>query len=322
MNHKLEKEQIISSMLGFAVGDAIGVPAEFKSRMQLQMNPIKDMVGYGTHNQPEGTWSDDSSMTIATMDSINECQRIDYQDIMKKFYEWAVQSKYTATGVFFDIGISTSNAIGNFQRGIRPIECGGKRINDNGNGSLMRILPIVLYSYSQGYDFETEMNLINNVSSLTHGHEISCLGCKIYSDYVKSLLDNQSKEQALENLQYIDYSKYYSNSSIMYYQRILSGKIKSLEESDIKSTGFVVDTLEASIWSNIKSSSYKEAILKAVNLGDDTDTVGAITGSIAGILYGFENIPKEWINKLKRKEYIMSLCEKYGNTLNNNIKKL
>lgn len=313
-----ESSETIDGIFGFAIADALGVPAEFKSRSSLKENPITDMIGYGSHNQPEGTWSDDSSMTIATMDSINECQKIDYKDMMKKFSEWERDSKYTATGVFFDIGISTSNAIYQYNRGVDPTKCGGTRINENGNGSLMRILPIVLYLHSQDLPYGESTRIINECSSLTHGHEISKLGCRIYADYINSILDGKSREEALENLSMIDYSNYYSSESIKYYEKIINGTIVDLPENMIKSSGFVVDTLEASIWCAHNTNDYESSVLKAVNLGNDTDTVGAITGSITGLLYGYENIPEKWRNKLKNRKYLMDVCNKFNNTLEKN----
>lgn len=310
-----ESTPTIDGIFGFAIADAVGVPAEFKSRQHLRMNPVTDMIGYGTHYMPPGTWSDDSSMTIATMDSINEFGEINYKDIMKKFCEWERDSKYTATGVFFDIGISTRKALQNFTYGVKPTNCGGTSIRDNGNGALMRILPVVLYSNAANLSYEEEVQLINEMSALTHGHEISKLGCKIYADYVKGLLNGVSKEECLENLQTIDYSEYYSTEAINYYQRILDGSIVNLPEQDIKSSGFVVDTLEASIWCTQNSNSYEEAVLKAVNLGDDTDTVGAITGSMNGLIYGYHNIPKNWRANLISKEYLLNICNKFNKVL-------
>ena len=200
------KNNTIDGVFGFAIADAVGVPAEFKSRSTLSIRPITDMVGYGTHSQPAGTWSDDSSMTIATMDSINENKKIDYEDMMKKFAEWKNNAKYTATGDFFDIGISTSSAINNYLRGIEPTKCGGTGIRDNGNGSLMRILPVVLYLHLQELSYDKETEIINECSSLTHGHEISKMGCRIYADYIKSIIDGKSKEEALESISTIDYT--------------------------------------------------------------------------------------------------------------------
>ena len=312
-----EEEKIESGFLGFAIGDALGVPVEFLSRSTLKNNPVTDMVGYGSHNVPEGTWSDDTSMMLATMDSIIEKGTIDYKEIMYKFSEWVNNAKYTATAKLFDIGIATSNAIINYQYGLPSIECGMRGLNENGNGSLMRILPVIFYSYSNNLSEEEEVELINNCSSLTHAHEISKLGCKIYSDYVKMLLKNTSKEQALINLSKKDYKRYYSEESINYYKRILSGKISNLNEEQIKSSGFIVDTLEASIWCTITENNYESAVEKAVNLGDDTDTIGAITGAINGIIYGKESIPEKWKSKLRKKDYLESLSIKFYSTLKN-----
>jgi ADP-ribosylglycohydrolase len=150
---------------------------------------------------------------------------------------------------------------------------------------------------------------------LTHAHEISKLGCKIYADYIKELLNGKTLAEAYENLKNYDYSKYYSSIGISFYQRVLDGSLANTEEKNIFSTGFVVHSLEAAIWCNLTSSSYKEAVLKAVNLGDDTDTVGAVTGSIAGIYYGFEAIPETWRNTLINKEYLMDLCMKFNEYL-------
>ncbi len=309
------KNRSLDSIMGFIVGDALGVPAEFKSRVQLKRYPVTDMVGYGTHNMPEGTWSDDTSMTLAAVDSINDKHSVDFDDIMIKFAEWFGQSKYTATGVFFDIGISTSSAIRRYLSGLPATKCGGNNVRDNGNGSLMRILPFVLYSYYQQLDRNSESTLIDNASSLTHAHEISKLGCRIYCDYIKAILDGQNKVEAFNNLKMIDYYKEYSNDSIKYYQRILDGSLINEPEEKIKSSGFVVDSLEASIWCVLNNNNYKDTVLKAVNLGEDTDTIGAITGSMAGLLYGYENIPKEWLAKIKSRTYAEELCNKFNEVI-------
>lgn len=312
-----EGYKIKDGMFGLAIADAVGVPAEFKSRDILKKRPITDMVGYGTHSQPPGTWSDDSSMAIATMDSINEWGTIDYDDIMKKFAEWVDESKYTATGDFFDIGITTSNAISRYKRGVAPTDCGDKGVNSNGNGSLMRILPVVLYSYYNDLSNVEEIELINSVSSLTHAHSISCLGCKIFSDLIKKILDGKNVDEAYHSLNYDDYAGYYDKPALDYYKRVFDGSLATESESRIRSSGFVVDTLEASIWANLTSNNYEEAVLKAVNLGNDTDTVGAVTGAIAGIAYGYDNIPKKWRKNLNSKEFLESVCNSFEKQLDN-----
>lgn len=306
-------KSVFNSTLGFVTADALGVPIEFKSREELSVKPLKEMIGYGSHRVPEGTWSDDTSMMLATMDSIINSNKIDYDDMMKKFCDWYMNSKYTATGEMFDIGISTRKALHKFYNGHNALECGGIDEFDNGNGSLMRILPITLYSFYNELDEKKEIDLLNNTSSLTHGHEISKLGCKIYTDFMKGLLAGKSKEEAFEQIVNKDYSNIYSIDSVNKYKRMLSEDFSTLNVSQIRSSGYIVDTLEASIWCVLNTNSYEDAVVKAINLGEDTDTVGAITGSIAGLIYGYENIPERWISKLKNKEYLLDLIESYSN---------
>lgn len=309
-------EKMKAGIMGFAVGDALGVPVEFLNRDLLQRRPLKEMIGYGSHRVPEGTWSDDTSLMIAAMDSIKENGDVNFDDIMYKFTEWVNYAKYTATDELFDIGISTSKAISNFKRGEKPTNCGTKGINENGNGSLMRILPFVYYLKFSNFSEEEKTILINQASALTHAHEISQLGCKIYTDYVTLLLDGVDKVKALDLLKEIDYNKYYSNDSIKVYQRILKGDLKSLDIDQIRSSGYVVDSLEASLWCTVKNDTYEDAVVAAINLGEDTDTIGAITGSLNGIIYGKNNIPERWLNKLRKKDYLEELSNQFISTIN------
>lgn len=318
MNNKMK-----AGIIGFVVGDALGVPVEFLNRDLLQKHPVKDMIGYGSHNVPEGTWSDDTSLMIASMDSIIENGDVDFDDIMYKFTEWVNYAKYTATDELFDIGISTSKAISNFKCGKKAVTCGTKGINENGNGSLMRILPFVYYLKFSNFSEEEKTILINHASSLTHAHEISQLGCRIYNDYLTLLLDGVDKIKALDLLKEIDYNKYYSKDSIKAYQRILKGDLKSLNIDEIRSSGYVVDSLEASLWCTVTNDNYEDAVVAAVNLGEDTDTIGAITGSINGVIYGQNNIPKRWLKKLKKKDYLEEISNQFINAINyENRKKL
>lgn len=258
------------AIYGLAVADALGVPYEFRQRGTFV---AEGMVGYGTHNQLAGTWSDDTSMTLATCDSIKNCGRIDADDMRKRFCEWMNHGKYTVDGVVFDIGGATSCALRN-GRGL-------KDINSNGNGSLMRMIPLAFSGAS------TEQ--ITEVSSITHAHPISCDICNRYVSVLQELLQGKSLKEALSHCS----------------GRV--SKIYELDESEIKSTGYVVDTFEAAMWVLSTTDNYKDAILKAVNLGDDTDTVAAVTGGIAGWMYGIEEIPKEWIDTLRGKDIIDSV---------------
>ena len=304
-----------SGMYGLIVADAMGVPVEFTSREDRKLDPVTDMRGYGTYSQPEGTWSDDSSMALATLVSIRDKGEIDYNDIMDKFSDWCMYGAYTPFDEVFDIGIATSRAIMKYNNGAKPLESGGETEWDNGNGSLMRILPVCLYifeeqSKSNLYDNEA-IDIIHNCSALTHAHLRSKMACGIYYFLVKAILDESG--EIIERLQLgvNNAFKYYSKNiqnELDKYNRIASlPEFKYTTENQIKSTGYVVHTLEAAIWCLVNTSSYEEVILKAVNLGDDTDTIAAITGGLAGLYYGYNNIPDKWISKLQKKDWIDSL---------------
>lgn len=302
--------KFVDSIIGHAIGDAMGVPTEFCIREKLLQHPVKEMISSDKVGQPAGSWSDDTSMEICTIESFIEHGKFDYSDIMHKWIEWINEGKYTANGDTFDVGRTCLSAIRQFTNGIEPIECGLKDEMSNGNGSLMRILPIALYSYIKKLSDEEIIKLTNEVSSLTHGHNISKLGCYIYVRFVIALLQGKSKEDAYTFIQRLDYSMY-DEYSIKKYDRILNANIKDFTIDEISSKGYIVDTLECSLWILMNAKNYKEVIISSTNIGNDTDTIGAIAGSMAGIVYGINSIPKSWLNKLLRKDYLIDLALKF-----------
>lgn len=302
--------KFIDSIIGHAVGDAMGVPTEFCDRNELLKHPITQMIGYGSHDVPAGTWSDDTSMEIAIMDSIINTNSINYDDIMYNFYCWLHDSKYTAIDEVFDAGSICIKSIINYSKGYKPLNCGQNAFDSNGNGSLMRIAPIALYSYYKNLELN-EMRLISdNVSSLTHGHEISKLGCYIYNSCIINLLKGLDKFEAYLSIKKNNYDAY-SNDIIKEYFRILEDDISKLRIDDISSSGYVVDTLECALWIFLNSDNFKDCIIASTNIGDNTDTIGAVVGSLAGIYYGIESIPKEWTQKLQKKDYLYQLANKF-----------
>lgn len=304
------------SLYGFIVGDAMGVPVEFEDREKLINKPVTSMLGYGSHDVEAGVYSDDTSMTLATMDSIiKQNGIINYNDIADKFCNWVNNNEYTATNKIFDIGMTTKYAlIKYFNNKIDATMCGGTNINENGNGSLMRMLPIALYCFYKNIKDDNEIfTLVKNLSSITHAHDISILGCYIYVRYFISLLETKNKISSYNFIKKLDYSMFIEEVKLEY-SRILFSDISTLNINDVNSSGYVVDTLEAVFWIVLNCSSYNESIIGAINLGGDTDTIGAITGSIAGILYGYDNISKRWISKLKNKDYIDEIIIKFENT--------
>ena len=301
-------------MLGLIVGDALGVPVEFMSRTELMKNPVTGMREYGTHHQPRGTWSDDSSMALAELDSIRTVGTIDYTDMMERFSRWCMYGEYTPFGEVFDIGIATSRALMNYAKGIAPLESGGKTEWDNGNGSLMRILPVCLYLFERQKKVCTSENesiyMIHAVSALTHAHVRSQMACGIYYFLVKAILEEEgSLENRLQKGMDRAYQYYRQDLSnhreLENYKRLADlSEFKETPKEGIKSSGYVVDTLEAAVWCLLHSHSYKETVLMAVNLGEDTDTIGAVAGGLAGLYYKEEGIPQEWIQVIQRREWI------------------
>lgn len=307
----MSKNKLKAGIIGHLVGDALGVPVEFKSRKELEKDPVTDMRGYGTYNQAPGTWSDDSSLTLCLLESLID--GYDLNDQAEKFISWLDDAYWTARGETFDVGNTTQISIARLRQEIKPIEAGAGGERDNGNGSLMRILPLAFYLLSS--EPESKFEKTKEVSSLTHSHPRSIVGCYIYLDYAQRLIkDNnlkQSYQQTKSHLnQFIKKESY--RSELKYYKKILTGNIRDLKETEIKSTGYVVDTLEAVFWVLLNSNSYKESVLKAVNLGEDTDTVAAITGGLAGIYYGFDRIPENWVKQLARLNDVLKLINSFG----------
>lgn len=298
--------KIKSVMFGSAIGDTLGVPVEFLRRETLDKNPVVDMIGFGTHNMPTGCWSDDTSMALCALKSLSN-GTVNYDDIMNNFGRWYYNEEFTATNEVFDIGGTCYNAIRNYVENNYDIHhCGVKHINANGNGSLMRIHPFVLYCCYNNISGDEFDNIITTGSALTHAHECSIGGCILYAYVLKELLDNPSKCAIYDG---INRAKERIGTSVVYYDRLINNNIAEFNRNDIRSSGYVVDTLEAAIWCLLTTANYKDCVLKAVNLGDDTDTVAAVAGGLAGAMYGIDGIPKQWKEKLLKMNYIENMCE-------------
>lgn len=294
--------KVFDGIMGLVVGDALGVPVEFKKRDTYK---VTDMIGYGTYNQPPGTWSDDSSLTLATLDSMVKLGKIDLADIMQNFLRWLKLGDFTPYGEVFDVGGGTRRAIVRFKMGTDAVKCGGKTRMDNGNGALMRILPVAMLPDSTYKQVD-----VLSVAHLTHAHFISDFGCLVYVAIVENLMNGMEKEEAVFNgIQRLQHN--IENISMLTdYARLPN--IQQLKREEIRSSGYVVDTLEAALWCFLNTGSYRDCVLLAVNLGEDTDTVAAVAGGLAGIYYGCggeSGIPDEWIAQIPRREWIKSLCD-------------
>ena len=306
---KKQKSLATDLLLGVAVGDALGVPVEFENRSTLMQNPIMDMVGYGTYGQPAGTWSDDSSLTLCLAESLTK--GFDLRDIGNTFRRWLYENHWTARGDIFDIGGTTRNAIERLgQPGLSPELAGGMDELDNGNGSLMRILPMVLYVKDK--PIAERYRLVKLVSSLTHAHFRSCMSCFVYIEYALELMLGKKPKPAQSGM-IVKVRDFFSQhdfnpEELARFNRVLDTQFYRADMESIRSSGYVIHSLEAAIWCLQTTSSYAEAVLKAVNLGTDTDTTAAIAGGLAGIHYGHQSIPKQWLKILARTEDIKALA--------------
>lgn len=317
----MKLSDISGAVFGLVVGDALGVPVEFMPRQALAADPVTGMREYGTHGQPAGTWSDDGSMALCLMESLTN--GIDYEDMMKLFLRWAYEGHWAARGALFDIGIATQKALMNYVHRIPPLECGGRSERDNGNGSLMRILPLALYLHKamgSGFnDAPDAYDVIHNASRLTHAHPISLIACGIYCSVVNELLIGFSTEAAvhsgIEKAKAVYAKQKPFAEWLDRFNGISFDCLKAKPMSNIRGSGYVLQTLEAALWCLLHTESFSSCVLQAVNLGEDTDTVGAVAGGLAGLCYGIEAIPAEWLSVIARREEIEALCGQFADSL-------
>ena len=310
----MKSNKVTSALLGVAIGDALGVPYEFNTREEMQKNPAKDMVGYGTHSQPAGTWSDDSSLTFCLADSLKK--GYDLKDITVQFISWYKNNHWTARGIVFDIGITTRKAITRLEHIINAknydelsqLKYGGDEY-DNGNGSLMRILPLLFYIKNK--PIKEQFEIVWEVSALTHRHIRAAMSCMIYLKFAEKLLLGLRKEEAYQAMR-SDIQGFwdeisFSQAEQIHFQRLIQNDIRLIDISDLKSGGYVIEVLESSIWFFLQESDYSNTVISIINLGHDTDTSAAIAGGLAGLYYGSEAIPEYWLASLARLEDILQL---------------
>jgi len=318
------KNSAINILLGVAVGDALGVPYEFSERDKMKYNPATDMIGFRTHNQPPGTWSDDSSLTFCLAEAM--VNGYDLKRSAINFIKWRNEAYWTAEEEVFDIGMTTNKAISRLQKILisnRLDDLATLKLHaeesDNGNGSLMRILPLIFEI--KGKNSKLQFDMVWENSALTHRHIRAAMSCMIYLKLAENILDGLEKLPAYKKTKQDiallwDEIDFPARERVHFY-RIIQDNIYNAHEDTIMSGGYVIEALEASLWSFLKTDSYKNAVLKVINFGHDTDTTGAITGGLAGLYYGIESVPKPWIDSLARLDDIINLAQrlniKYAN---------
>lgn len=310
-----------AALLGLAVGDALGVPVEFIDRETRRRDPVVGLRGYGTHHQPPGTWSDDSSLTFCLAETLARPGSApvalpDLADFSQRAINWLDHGYWTATGEVFDVGGATRTAIQRLRAGVVPAKAGPRTEHDNGNGALMRILPLVFHQTWQAekLDLNAAWRLTDAVASVTHGHPRSTLGCFLYLLVARFLRQGHAPTDAYEQARTAANNWLHTQAKgpvFMEWPRyaaFLDGSLLSLAEAEVQSTGYVVHTLEAALWCLLRHDTYAATVLAAVNLGHDTDTTGAVVGGLAGLVYGEAGIPPEWLAGLARRPDIEDLA--------------
>ncbi|QDA31333.1 ADP-ribosylglycohydrolase [Thermococcus indicus] len=306
------RSRLEGGLWGVLVGDAFGLTFQFTSRLAMELDyPRPEEIP-----MLDGLWSDDSSLTLATAHALTKGYSV--EKIAENFLRWYYDGEFTPRGYPFDQGNTTSMAIERIASGVPPLEAGGSGEWDNGNGSLMRILPAAYYAYFKLSPLEEKLKLIHEVSMITHAHPRSLIGCGIYSLIIWNILDGMDKPGAYHEA-IATAEKFYSiepfAKELTHYDRVLSGRIHKVERSEIRGSGYVVHTLEASLWAFLRNEGFADAVKEVVSLGEDADTTGAVTGGLAGTYYGIDSIPKEWLEKIEAGEYVRKIIDEFVDSL-------
>ena len=287
------RERYRGVMLGLAVGDALGVPAEFQERGTFPK--ITEMIGGGPFRLNPGEWTDDTTMSLIEYGGFNPA------DQMNKYWEWIELGYMSSNGRMFDIGDTTSEALCEFRK-TGNVYAGIDDHKKAGNGSLMRLAPIPLF-------FEHDVaarKFAANMSATTHGAKACIASCVFLTHIIHKALRGLPKEQILT---IDDPTNWFSKLDVDIHRNIAYGDYKNKTEDQIKSTGYVIHTLEAALWCFYNTDTFEDGLIKAVNLGHDSDTTGAVYGQLAGAYYGAEAIPQRWLDKIVKRDIIITVAD-------------
>lgn len=262
-----------AALVGLAVGDALGTTLEFGPGTSDESH--RDLIGGGPFKMPPGGWTDDTSMALCLAESLLECGGFDAADLMERFCRWWKEGYLSHDGRCFDIGTTTTRALHRFITDGEAF-AGDPSPEAAGNGSLMRLAPVAIYF---AYNRSQAADVAREQSRTTHAAPQCLAACGEFSDL---LID-----------------AFHGTASVSSHH----------DPNTVSASGYVVDTMEAALWAVARTDSFEDALIKAVNLGDDADTVGAVTGQLAGAIYGYEAIPDRWLNQLLWRDRIETLAE-------------
>ena len=284
-------------LLGLAVGDAVGTTVEFRPRGSFE--PLTDMVGGGPFHLVPGQWTDDTSMVLCLATSLVECNGFDARDQMERYCRWAEEGYLSSTGTCFDIGNTVSAALRRFRQTGEPF-AGSVDPNSSGNGCLMRLAPIPMFFFP---DMDAIEKYAADSSRTTHGAAECIDASRLFGRILCRALSGSPKDEVLLG----DRQTFEGAEKIV---AIARGAYLDKQVSNIRGSGYVVDSLEAALWCFAHANSFKAAVLQAANLGDDADTTAAICGQVAGAYYGIQGIPAAWLERLTQREMITELADR------------
>lgn len=300
-------EKLNGAIYGALVGDALGVPYEFHNtdllpaRTELEMEPP---VGFNRAHKgtPIGTWSDDGALMLALTASLAHNPSLDLNDFARRMCSFMTTGEYAVDRRVFDIGFQTQQGLAEFIAGTSPYHSGGSDVRDNGNGALMRVLPVAFLVCED----KEAIRIAMEQGRPTHGHIRSQIGCAMYVVIARRLIKGYELAGAIQlaeaSLQrHID----------PVYQAELEFFLTRNRKVG-KGTGYVVDSFWSAIDSLEQTVSYEEAMQYAVSLGNDTDTTACIAGGLAGIMYGYDTIPQRWIDALRWKAYATDIMNVFA----------
>ena len=295
-----KEDKYVGCLVGLAVGDAIGMPVEFMR--QGAFEPVTNMRYGAGFNLPAGYWTDDTSMALCLADSLIELGYYDSYNVMDKYWLWRLEGYRSSTGKCFDIGNQTSTAINEFI--IKPVvDISQQRNQDAGNGSIMRLAPIVIAGHSSGLSQVDVMELAKISARETHFSYEAEAGTALFGGMLYNAITATSKDQILK---FKDYKQDEHSTKIL----DSLNNAENLSVDDLGPTGYIIDTLQCALWAFINYDNFKDGMLAVVNLGGDSDTIGAVYGQLAGAYYGYSNIPKAWLNKLHKQKEISNIAKK------------
>ena len=289
------RDRALGAFLGLAVGDAVGTTLEFCSRDAQPR--LEDMVGGGPFDLPPGYWTDDTAMALALADSLGASETLDCRDLMERFVKWRRDGDYSCSRHCFDIGNTTRRALERYLQTGDPL-AGSPDPGSAGNGSLMRLSPVALRFW---HDRPRLTATAAEQSRTTHGAEEAVDACRAFAELLADAIAGRPRADILAP------RRCEGSPAIA---RVMTGSWRGRARETIRSSGYVVHTLEAALWSVARTGDFRNAVLRAANLADDADTVAAVTGQLAGALYGLSGIPDRWLERVAWKDRLLESAQR------------